>query len=544
MDPTEVREQLERACRRVLSEQNRDPHAPAHGCFDRRFWGWKLVDYAEATFQRNLLLPAWMLERGGVADAAERAVLTSSVRSGLAFAAGAQHADGSWDQAFPHEHSFGAAAFLLHPLLEAYGTVREECDAAFRSTVERMLRRASDFLCAHGEEHGHIANHLAGAALSLAKAGAFFGEERYGARADQVLGSILEHQSPEGWFLEYLGADPGYQTLCVYYLAQLQEVRPSAALAAALERAVEFLAWFVHPDGSFGGEYGSRRTGVFYPGGLALLASKGNRTAAAIVGAMLGSIAARRTVTLDNVDVANLAPLCANYLLLADRAPEISGAVPPLPREREGAADFVEAGIHVRSTARRYVVVGASNGGVVKVWDRADGRVLANDGGYAGRDARGAFVTTQGTGTGRATVSADTITVDAPFVRMPRALPTPAQFLVLRPVNLTLMRSVGVGNAVKRALVRLLISGGKPLPLTLRRTVTVGAGEVRITDQVSAPAGARMRGLECGRPFVGIHMASARYYEHAGLAAAAFPPRAANVEELARTGKTGMEVAV
>jgi hypothetical protein len=544
MDPTEVREQLERACRRVLSEQNRDPHAPAHGCFDRRFWGWKLVDYAEATFQRNLLLPAWMLERGGVTDPGERAVLTASVRSALAFAAQAQHADGSWDQAFPHEHSFGAAAFLLHPLLEAYGTVRDGCDAAFRAEVEAMLRRAADFLCAHGEEHGHIANHLAGAALSLAKAGAFFGEERYSARADQLLGSILEHQSPEGWFLEYLGADPGYQTLCVYYLAQLQEARPSAALAAALERAVEFLAWFVHPDGSFGGEYGSRRTGVFYPGGLALLASNGNRTAAAIVGAMLGAIAARRTVTLDNVDVANLAPLSANYLLLADRAPGISGAPPPLPREREGAADFVEAGIHVRSTARRYVVVGASNGGVVKVWDRADGRVLVNDGGYAGRDAKGAFVTTQGTGTGKATVSADAITVDAPFVRMPRALPTPAQFLVLRPVNLTLMRSVGVGNAVKRALVRLLISGGKPLPLTLRRTVTVGADQVRITDEVSAPAGARMRGLECGRPFVGIHMASARYYEHAGLAAAAFPARAANVEELARTGKTAMEVAV
>ena len=180
----------------------------------------------------------------------------------------------------------------------------------------------------------------------------------------------------------------------------------------------------------------------------------------------------------------------------------------------------------------------------MKVWDRAGGRVLVNDGGYAGRDARGAFVTTQGTGTGRATVSGDTITVDAPFVRMPRALPTPAQFLVLRPVNLTLMRSVGVGNAVKRALVRLLISGGKPLPLKLRRTVTVGDGQVRIADEVSAPAGAPMRALECGRPFVGIHMASARYYEHAGLAAAAFPARAADVEELARTGRTGMEVAV
>lgn len=543
MELPEVRAQVHRALRRALSEQNRDPYAPAHGCFDRRFWAWKLVDYAEATFQRNVLLPARALRDQG-RDPAERALLRASVRSGLAFAAAAQHPDGSWDQAFPHEHSFGAAAFLLHPLLEAYLAVRDDSDAPFRRAAEAMLRRAADFLCAHGEEHGHIANHLAGAALSLARAGALFGEARYGARADALLASILEHQSPEGWFLEYLGADPGYQTLCVYYLAQLHEARPSAPLAEALERAVEFLAWFVHPDGSFGGEYGSRRTGVFYPGGLALLAARGNATAAAIVHAMAGSIAGGRTVTLDNVDTANLAPLSASYLLLLEHAPALPGTAPPLPRDREGAADFVQAGIHVRSTARHYVVVGASNGGVVKVFDRADGRVRVNDGGYAGEDDRGGFVTTQGTGTGRATVEGDRIVVEAPFVAMPRALPTPAQFLVLRPVNLTLMRSVGMGNAVKRALVRLLISGGKPLPLALRRTVRVDAEGVRIEDVVRAPRGTRLRSLACGVPFVGIHMASARYYEHAGLAAAAAAPRAVDVEALARTGEARMEAAV
>ncbi|HLM68298.1 MAG TPA: hypothetical protein VK358_12255, partial [Longimicrobium sp.] len=189
-----------------------------------------------------------------------------------------------------------------------------------------------------------------------------------------------------------------------------------------------------------------------------------------------------------------------------------------------------------------YVVVGASNGGVVKVFDRADGRVLVNDGGFAGQDAGGAFVTTQGTGTGRAVVRGDEIVVEAPFVAMPRALPSPAQFLVLRPVNLTLMRSVGMGNAVKRGLVRLLISGGKARPLSVRRTVRVSADGVRVHDVVRAPRGTRLRALSCGRPFVGIHMASARYYEHAGLAA--FAPRAVDLEALARTGEARMEAAV
>jgi hypothetical protein len=165
---------------------------------------------------------------------------------------------------------------------------------------------------------------------------------------------------------------------------------------------------------------------------------------------------------------------------------------------------------------------------------------VVNDGGYAGRQRSGGFVTTQGTGTGRAFATADEIVVEAPFVAMPRALPTPAQFLVLRPVNLTLMRNVGVGNAVKRGLVKLLISGGRKLPLSLRRTVRIGTDSVQIVDVVTAPRGTRMASLECGRPFVGIHMASARYFEHAGLAA--FAPRGVDVEALARTGEARLEL--
>jgi len=32
---------------------------------------------------------------------------------------------------------------------------------------------------------------------------------------------IYDHQSREGWYEEYGGADPGYQTLCTFYLARL-----------------------------------------------------------------------------------------------------------------------------------------------------------------------------------------------------------------------------------------------------------------------------------------------------------------------------------
>ena len=101
----------------------------------------------------------------------------------------------------------------------------------------------------------------------------------------------MASQSGEGWFPEYEGSDPGYQTLCLYYLAKIYHLHPDSQLKTALERAVEFLSWFAHPDGTFGGEYGSRRTAIFYPGGLAIL-SREIPLAGRLVRFMLDSIAA------------------------------------------------------------------------------------------------------------------------------------------------------------------------------------------------------------------------------------------------------------
>ena len=56
---TTLRQQTLDKCRHLLSEINRDPSSNLRGCFDRRFWAWKLVDFPDATFQRNLAPLAW-----------------------------------------------------------------------------------------------------------------------------------------------------------------------------------------------------------------------------------------------------------------------------------------------------------------------------------------------------------------------------------------------------------------------------------------------------------------------------------------------------
>ena len=535
MPLTTLRMQVLKACRRLLSEENRDPYSPAYGCFDRRFWGWKIVDYPEATLQRNAYPLAWLLEHPDPCFEIKADILTEAVQAALSFSACIQHRDGSFDQAFPHEHSFGATAFLLHSLLEAFRSIREISQAEFLGTIESCLQRGADFLCRHDEQHGRITNHLAGAALSLRKTGDYFGVPRYKKRSDELVERVMASQSAEGWFPEYEGSDPGYQTLCLYYLARIYHLQPDSQLKTTLERAVEFLSWFAHPDGTFGGEYGSRRTAIFYPGGLALLARE-IPLAGSLFHFMAGAIVKGLTVTLNDVDVVNVAPVLENYIAVLDvgAVKQEEGNI-PLPCQRAMAKrDFAEAGIYVRKTGRYYALFGTSNGGVLKVFDCRQKNAIWNDSGYVGQTSAGDYITTQVTDLDRpCKLGENDVCVETAFFSLSRSSPTPGAFVLLRLMNLTLMRSIRVGNYIKKQLVNLLIRAKRQTPLNLSRTVQFGEEKIIVTDRIKGCL--PMRWIECGRPFVAIHMASARYFEGAA-GTAAWKPRRVDVDALNRYG--------
>jgi hypothetical protein len=541
---TTLRMQVLQACRRLLSEGNRDPYSATYGCFDRRFWGWKTVDFPEATLQRNAYPLAWLSRHPDLHFEAEAEILTDAVQAALRFSASIQYKDGSFDQAFPHEHSFGATAFLLHSLLEAFRIVRESSSAEFLSTIEKCLQRAADFLCRHDEQHGRISNHLAGAALSLRTAGDYFSEPRYKKRSDEVIAQILASQSTEGWFPEYEGSDPGYQTLCLYYLAKIYLFQPDHQLKTALARAVEFLSWFAHPDGTFGGEYGSRRTAIFYPGGLAILSQK-IPAAGTLVRFMVDSIAAGHTVTLNDIDTANIAPVLENYMVVLD-AGEVTktdeGNIPLPCQGTTAKRDFAEAGIYMRKTDRYYAIFGASNGGVLKVFDCQQKKAIWNDGGYVGQTSAGEYITTQVTDLGRACrLTENDICVETAFCWLPRSSPTPAAFLLLRLMNLTVMRSIRLGNYIKKLLVDLLISAKRKAPLNLSRTVHFGEEAITVIDKVRGRL--PMRWIEFGRPFVAIHMASARYFEGA-TGTATWRPQHLDIGVLHNSGEVKNQVEI
>ena len=510
-----LQQSVDDAALSLLNQIDRDPYSQLGGCCDRRFWGWKLVDFPDATLQRAVQPLAWMLTHAPGSFPVPDAAVADAVVRALTYLEAIQHTDGSFDQAYPQEHSVAGTAFILDSAIVAMTVVEQISDPGTCQRIRHVFERAAGFLCRQNETHGAIANHVAGSILALLRAEQLLGRREYGVRAAALLDALLATQSSEGWFPEYGGCDPGYLSLCVYYLAQVATVRPSDRLRSSLERAVTFLSHFVHPDGTFGGVYGSRRTTVYYAGGIALLAHT-LPLAARMTTEMLRAAEERRLLGPGHSDIGNSVPVLANYQLALDAMTRMSaGADVPLPYEAGRAVDFPEAGIYLRASASTWTIVGASNGGTVAVWDRPSGRRIHDDGGWVA-EASDHRWTTQVTMTRPVVESApDRVRVVSQFHQMTQPVPSVPAFVGLRLAGLAL-RCPAIGARVKRLLVRLLLTAGKAVDAQTERTIALDDDEVVIRDALTGDR-AFWRGLTqlgCGRPFSAIHMASAGYVVH------------------------------
>jgi hypothetical protein len=500
--------ELHAALPRLLSLFDVDPLSPTLGLGDRRYWAWKLIDFPNATFQGAVnglarmvvhdLLPPEMAE----ASIVERIGL---ILDGLA---AVMAPDGSVCEAYPREASYCTTALVLFDALVALDLLRDRLPAAERSARLQSLVPAARFLEAHNEAHGLIVNHLATAAAALFRFARETGQSDKAGR--EILQRILAAQSEEGWFPEYGGADPGYQTLCLYYLADLHRLHPELELAEPLRRALRFLAYAAHPDGSFGGLYGWRATRFCVPAGFEALAPE-MPEARALARFARRSLAERRVVPLAAFDEPNLPVMFNAWAWAAAMAAELDEPEAPLPCAAAAAMRraFPEAGLVVDAGPAHYTVVSWRRGGVVVHF--REGRAVLVDGGAVLRGPSGRMATTQAAADGAALErGGDELVIRAPFIERQASPPTPLQFALLRLLAATVLRFRALNELLKRLLVGRLILGHRLPGVVNRRRITLGS-ELTIEDRVDgAPSGWTSIPSSA---FNAVHMASQGYWQ-------------------------------
>lgn len=458
---------------RLLMLQDRVPVSATYGCFDRAYWHYRIMDFPSGMAQK-LVLPlalVWSLDLPGNRYRGDPQV-RDWVEAGIRYAARSAHKDGSCDDYYPFERASGAAAFSLLACLDAAEIIGVNGD----EEVDGFFMRRARWLATH-EESGRLSNHEALIAACLARTSERFGAE-WEAPLQRRLQRLLSWQSPEGWFDEYGGADPGYLTLTVAQLADLDRRRPDLSLRPAIERAVGFLHAVQHPDGTFGGEYSSRATVNYFPHGLEMLG------AWLPLGPALND---RYWPTYSTGQAAAVSDdrlfghhLTSWLLSWAAWQPERPGAAPLA----SGRTLLPEARLVVEGRGTRRLYVGLSKGGAFRLFD---GRRLAlADTGPTLRmkDGRVAVAHLEGA---RHEVEGDRMLVSGNMAWAKSAKLTPGKSVVLRALMLTLGRFFP--DLMRRALQKLLVTGRKEAPFSFLRELRWDGERLLISDRVDAQSG-------------------------------------------------------
>jgi hypothetical protein len=502
-----------RALPRLLCLFDDDPVSPTYGYGDRLYWGWKLIDFANGAFQGAAHGLARLLAAGLLPDALPKASAIRRIKAMFAATRAMTRRNGSLEEAYPYESSFCVTALIAYDLVAAVDLLRDEIDQAARAEMLDAIRPLTGFLLRNSDTHAVISNHLATAAAALFRWHAITADEAAEARARHFVERLLSNFSDEGWFREYDGADPGYQTLCMDFLADIALLRRDLKLEPVLPQAIRFLSHCAHPDGSFSGIYGSRNTRFYFPAGVESLAGS-IPEAAALADWMAKSIAELKTVTLDAVDMWNLPTLFNSYCwaaaLRAGRGP--AAAPPALPcHAAPFRKTFDGAGLIIDRGTGHYTIVSWHKGGVAYHFDGDRAKVI--DTGVVAKRSDGALFSSQAYEASNRIVwrNENEIEITAPLMQVSWRRPTPATFVLLRTACLTLMRIPIVNRLAKRFLVRLLITAKHASGASNRRRIAFGP-HFSIADEWAGPSSGLER-VKTGRPFSAIHMSSQGYWQ-------------------------------
>jgi len=418
-----------------------------------------------------------------------------------------QDKDGSFSEWYPNEHSFVATAFTTYAISETYLLLENEIPAEIREEIKECLVKSGNWLCKHNERL--VSNQQAGAVCALYNIYQLTGNKFYYEKSKEKLDIAFSSQSEEGWFPEYGGPDIGYLSVLIDYLAKYYLKTGDKRLKDSLERAVEFIKYFVHPNHSAGGEYASRNTEYLLPHGFEILA-KENSTAKNIANNILMNIE-ENNLNLDD------RYLCLNgytYLQAYDDYQERSPSI-DLPFKESFKTYFKEAGLYIVSSAWYYSIVGLSKGAVIKIYNKKNGKLLYDDCGITGQLSNKKQVTTQWIDkTYSQKCSEKGVSVSGWFHEINYNMPSTITMIVARLIQNTIGRSDKFSNSIKNYFRKKMIIKSKPVGVKFYRNILFGENDITVSDRITLEKkNISFDKLTIGGKFSLIYIPSTKYFQ-------------------------------
>lgn len=466
----------------ILTCLNRNPLSESHGSFDREYWHYGQRDFSCCRMQEAALTLALLYHLDHSKNKYHQSqALLDGINAALAFWCTLVHDDGSLSEWYPNEHSFVGSAFSLYAMSETLLVMSDEREklSSYKPAMA-ALDKVAGFLLSKRELR--VQNQATGAIAGFANLHELTSDHRYKEKAESLLQELAEAQHTEGWFEEYGGADIGYLSLAIDYLAKYHRRTESKEAMQMMEKAVEFLSYFVHADSTAGGEYGSRNTEYLIPFGIEYLATKGNKNAAVIARKLRTGLQQRTIIGPWSWDTRYLLYVGYTYLQAYQAA---ANKLPTVAEERK-ARYFSGAGLAVHQQKVYTLITSLKKGGSWRLVSN-DGHRDVADAGVSVRTGKGGFTSAAISQFSSSIVLNKSVRVEGKLVRVKSSPVGPFSFVGLRLYGATLGRFSTADKKVKEKLRDLLITPGKQSSITAVREIILHEDHIEVVDTVTSP---------------------------------------------------------
>jgi hypothetical protein len=519
---------------RLLSQLDRNPYSSTYGSFDRSYWHDKATDFSNADAQLGAHTLALLYQFDFPENPYKgQPWIKEWAIAALTFWAGLQHADGTFDEHYPFERGWaGPTAFLVYYNGEAYRMLKDAMSKEASERVAQTIRRAAYAIIRGEAEEDRLANHHALACLAVWKAHELFGESALKKGYERLWNGFLElHNRDEGWSLEYDGADPGYLSATVSFLAKMHDHEPVPGLKEVLRQAIDFCSYFVFPDGSYAGNIGSRHTHHFYPHGFEIMA-KVNGTAQAIAARLSKSLEEGNLVPPEIMSDRYMVLRMSEYLLACLAASPRPATPTLLPCEQEPFVRyFPSARVQITNRKNYYLITNLGKGGVLRVCTRPPEYKHAMDSGIMARLADGAIVTSQWINPNYEVEQSESgWVVRGSLQKTPLQKPfTVFTHVIFRLTLLVLGWCAPIAHWLKGQIRKTLMLSSSAVPIRFTRTCSMSNGDLVLVDEIRLEGRIEVRELSIGADVLMRHVPQSQYFMRYELAA---QPRAVSAKDL------------
>lgn len=467
---------------RLLGLLDRNVSSQTYGCFDRQYWHYNTADFACARSQESVLTLTLLYKINHKSNTYyNQKLILDWINAGLKFWTQIQEPDGSFNEWYPKEHSFVATAFSTYAISEAVLLLGEKIRE--KETILSSLQKAGDWIL--NKEEKRVQNQESGAAVALYNLYLLTGEIKYKKSAKEKIESIVNSQTNEGWFYEYGGADIGYLSLCVDYLSKYYKKTSDTNLPNTLTKAVNFLSYFIHPNETSGGEYGSRNTEYIIPHGFEIM-SEEIPAAKTISSFIRNALHHKSSISLSSVDDRYISYIAYTYLqAYLDSNDKISVEEPEPIFKNNFVKEFTEAGLWIYSDGNIYLISNFKKGGAFKAFFKTNNAPLY-DSGIVVETIDGKKLTSSWlTNKNRVNILENGLSIRGNLWQIVDNVLSPTKNVLLRLFQMTLGRSEKIGLLVKRKLRDKLVTNTDMHSDTFARKISVGNDMIKIVDIIS-----------------------------------------------------------